>query len=127
MMFFKKLLNTKQKGDYGENKAAAYLKRKGYKILERNYRTRFGEIDIIARKKDVVAFVEVKARSNDDFGTPDEAVDFRRQCRMCRTAKFYMMNKDETSVRFDVIEVYLTDGRINHYEDAFYYKEGYGC
>lgn len=122
-MFFKKLLTTKQKGDYGEDKAASYLKRKGYKILERNYRNHFCEIDIIAQKKDTVVFTEVKSRSSDDFGAPAEAVDLRRRGRICRAAKVYMMGKEHLCVRFDVIEVYLSDGRINHYEDAFYYTE----
>lgn len=124
-MIFNRHASPRQKGNYGEDLAAAYLKRKWYKIIERNYRNKFGEIDIIARKKDTVVFVEVKSRSSDNFGTPAEAVDKRRQGRMCRAAQFYMLGKyEKLQVRFDVIEVYLQNGKINHYEDAFYFTEG---
>jgi putative endonuclease len=118
-MLFKKLFTTKQKGDFGEKKAAAYLRRKGYRIIERNYRNRFCEIDIIAFKKVTYVFAEVKSRSGDEFGTPAQAVDARRRERMVRAAKMYMIGNENFSVRFDVIEVYLKENRINHYENAF--------
>ena len=123
-MLLKKFVSPRKKGIYGEDMAAAYLKRKWYKISERNYRNKFGEIDIIARIRDTVVFVEVKSRSSDDFGAPSEAVDKRRQGRMCRAAQFYMLGKSqELQVRFDVIEVCLQNGKINHYENAFCFME----
>ena len=118
-MGLKNLFTTKQKGDFGEKKAAAYLKRRGFRIIERNYRNRFCEIDIIAFKRGMYVFAEVKSRSSDEFGTPAQAVDKNRRERMVRAAKMYMLGKEDFSVRFDVIEVYLDSRRINHYENAF--------
>ena len=66
-------------GKFGESEAEHYLKKKRYKILEKNYRGRLGEIDIIAEKKKEIIFVEVKTRKSDKFGKPYEAVDFRKQ------------------------------------------------
>ncbi len=105
-------------GFKGESKAAHYLKKNGYEILERNYKCPFGEIDIIAGKDDVIAFVEVKTRTGDSFGAPNEAVDERRRQRYVRSAKFYFSGREiDCVVRFDVIEVYK--GEINHIVSAF--------
>lgn len=105
-------------GRSGENRAARYLKRHGYRILERNWRNPFGEVDIIAAKGDVVAFVEVKARLTDAFGAPGEAVGRRRQERYVNAARCYFADREmDCVVRFDVIEV---QGRqLNHIESAF--------
>ena len=106
------------KGDRGEKMAAKFLKRSGYKILERNYRSPFGEVDIIAGKGDVVAFVEVKTRSSDRFGLPSEAVDRRRMERYANAARFYFSGMEiGCTVRFDVIEVFGKE--INHIVSAF--------
>lgn len=106
-------------GFFGERKAAKYLKSDGYKIIERNYRCPFGEVDIIASKGDVLAFVEVKTRTSDYFGEPNEAVDSRRQSRYKNCVRFYFANREmDCVVRFDVIEV--TKEGINHIENAFY-------
>lgn len=106
----------KKLGKKGERKAARYLKRKGYKIVERNYRTPFCEIDIIAKRGDVFVFCEVKTRLNDRFGTPAEAVDNRKQSLYIKAAERYV--PDGITARFDVIEVF--GDKINHLENAFY-------
>lgn len=105
-------------GDRGERRARRYLKRSGYKILERNFKNPFGEVDIIAKKGDVVAFIEVKTRSSDLFGMPSEAVLRDKKRRYVRAAEFYFANRQiDVVVRFDVIEVYR--GKVNHILSAF--------
>lgn len=106
-------------GFFGERKAAAYLKKQGYEILERNFRCPFGEVDIIAGKGDVTAFIEVKTRTNDLYGAPNEAVDNKRKQRYKNCARYYFANREiDCTVRFDVIEV--TKSGINLIENAFY-------
>ena len=108
----------KRLGKQGENAACRYLKRRGYKIIERNYKTRFGEVDIIARKDDTVAFIEVKTRLTDKFGAPAEAVTFAKQRKYALSAQFYFSQcEDDCIIRFDVIEGFR--GEINHIENAF--------
>lgn len=105
-------------GKQGEKKACSYLKKKGWKILERNFKNPFGEVDIIARKQDVIAFVEVKTRLSDVFGLPSEAVNLARRQRYIRAAEFYFANREiNCTVRFDIIEVFR--GQLNHIENAF--------
>ena len=112
--FYKKFL-----GRVGEKKAAEFLKEKGYKILETNYKTYLGEIDIIAEDNGVVVFVEVKTRSNDGYGAPSEAVDKRKQDKYYKVATEYLVRekKQDSLCRFDVIEI--EKGEINHIFDAF--------
>lgn len=112
--FYKKLL-----GRIGEKTASSYLKKKGYKILETNYKTRLGEIDLIANDGDYLVFVEVKTRSNDSFGAPSEAVDKRKREKYFKVASEYLLRKGliDTACRFDVVEI--EDGQINHLIDAF--------
>jgi putative endonuclease len=108
----------KRLGNRGERAAVRYLKQKGYVILKRNYKCRFGEVDIIAKKSDVVAFVEVKTRTDDTFGQPNEAVREDRMRRYINTAKLFMTrNQGEYVIRFDIIEV--TPEGIRHIESAF--------
>jgi len=105
-------------GFRGESRAAKFLKSNGYSILHRNYKCPFGEIDIIASKGDVLCFVEVKTRSSDYFGAPNQAVNGERQRRYINSAKFYFANKRaDCTVRFDIIEV--TKEGVNHIENAF--------
>lgn len=108
-------------GFFGERKAAKFLKRKGYEIRERNFRSKLGEVDIIAKLGEVVAFVEVKTRRTHTYGEPNEAVDDERQGRYRRAANFYFYKNGlsvyDFTVRFDVIEV--TKRGINHIENAF--------
>ncbi|MCL5037037.1 MAG: YraN family protein [Chloroflexi bacterium] len=97
------------RGKNAEDEACKILPRYGYKIVERNYRTRAGEIDIIARHKNDLVFIEVRARSRDDFGTGQETVNFRKQEKIKKTALAYIMEKDlkDVNFRFDVIGITL--------------------
>ncbi|HEX8949198.1 MAG TPA: YraN family protein [Dissulfurispiraceae bacterium] len=109
-------------GVKGEDVAAAYLKKKGYKILQRNYRTPLGEADIIAKDRDTIVFVEVKARTTEAYGQPFEAVDCRKQERLRRIALFYLKQaKAEMPLRFDVISIMSRSGRdvVHHIVEAF--------
>lgn len=114
-------MNKRSVGTDYEKLAGEYLKNRGYQIQEYNFRCRQGEIDIIAKKNRTLIFVEVKFRRTLAYGNPLEAVDFRKQQRICRTALFYnMMHKysEAAPCRFDVIAVY-GDGSIRHVENAF--------
>lgn len=105
-------------GFFGEGRAARYLRKKGYEIICRNYRCPFGEVDIIARLGDVTAFIEVKTRSGELFGRPNEAVRADRMKRYINCAKYYFSGREtDCVVRFDVIEI--SRGEINHIENAF--------
>ncbi|MBM7613640.1 YraN family protein [Alkaliphilus hydrothermalis] len=114
----------KQLGALGEAKSCAYLINEGYEILDRNYRTKFGEIDIVARKGDTVAFVEVKTRRSIGFGLPREAVNTRKQINYYRLGEYYIQTHrylKSVSYRFDVMEVYKDgeDFRVEHIVNAF--------
>ena len=118
MAFYKRL--NKFKGGYGEEIATTYLKKKKYKIIEKNYANRIGEIDLIAEDQNVLVFVEVKARETLEFGRPCEAVDKRKQQKLRNVAQLYLMQKHkiDCDCRFDVVEV-LGDEILNHIENAF--------
>ena len=119
MLFWR---NFKKKSNFGEETAAKYLRKKGYKIIETNYRLKFGEIDIIAEKDGVIAIVEVKQRGENAMYSPREAVNFSKQTKIRRTAEYYMMKNGLTNrfFRFDVIEVVgEKNPQINHIENAF--------
>lgn len=112
-------------GKRGEELAAEYLERKGFRIAERNYRAGRGEIDIIAWANDrLLVFVEVKTRAGDGFGGPEDAVDIRKQDIMARTAGFYMEQTGyDWEIRFDIVAVLLKGNdlrEIRHVEDAFF-------
>jgi putative endonuclease len=106
-------------GMKGEILARKYLKQKKYKILKTNYKNKIGEIDIIAKDKDCVVFVEVKTRTSEKFGRASEAVDKHKQHKIRSVATVYLMKNKliDGQVRFDVIEVY--DEQINHIQNAF--------
>ena len=111
-------------GKTGENAATKFLKKNGYRILERNYRKNYGEIDIIAQKGENIAFVEVKTRKSDAYGTPAEFVTVEKQKRIIKTAYTYIQEFElDAEFTFDIVEVYY-DGRkivgLNHIENAFY-------
>lgn len=110
-------------GKWGEAQAGVYLRKKGYELLAANYRSRFGEIDIIAKKDSFVVFVEVKQRKNDVFAQAQEAVTYKKQQRIKATAELWLSTEDsQLQPRFDVIEVYggmNTEPKINHIENAF--------
>lgn len=114
-------------GKIGEQKAAIYLKNHGYKIEERNYRSKSGEIDIIAKKDEMLIFAEVKTRMQGIYGSPAEAVNFRKRKNITETALCYLMkNCLDCPCRFDIIEVVMKknvfgyNAAINHIENAFY-------
>lgn len=116
---------TKQIGDRGEAYAEDYLKKRGYIILDRNYRKRCGEIDIIAQTGNTIAFVEVKTRHTNSLTQPYEALDRRKRQRILQTARTYLYeNAMECFVRFDLCEVFVDKStlrldRIRYYEGAF--------
>jgi putative endonuclease len=109
----------------GEEHAARYLTSRGYRILERNYRASRGEVDIVAEQRDTLVFIEVKARSSDEYGTPLEAVTPWKQRRIAAVAAHYASTKGgrERITRFDVVEVFITPhgrvDKVNLIEGAF--------
>lgn len=108
-------------GNLGENTACKYLIEKGYDIIQRNFKCKTGEIDIIALKNGCTVFVEVKTRKNKNYGSAAEFVDYRKQLKIKRAAMYYL-KKDDVYMRFDVIEIYHNNGvitEINHIKDAF--------
>ena len=118
-------------GHWGEERAAEYLRRHGYKILEMNYACRVGEIDIIARKRGIlrptkeVVFVEVKLRKSDRYGEAKDFVTAAKQRKLVLTAGLWLEETGCTlQPRFDVIEIYAPNGRegeidLRHIENAF--------
>jgi putative endonuclease len=118
--------NSKQSlGAIGEKIAQDFLIDNNYKILKLNYRfSRMGEIDIIAREKEYICFIEVKTRRNTLFGMPSEAVDKRKQARMIKLAYIYLKehNIKDANIRFDIVEILYkgqNDYTINLIENAF--------
>ena len=112
--------NKRQTGTSYEIKAEEYLLQNGYKILERNFRNRSGEIDIIAKDGEYFCFIEVKYRTTNDFGNPFEAVDYQKQNPIRKVANYYFMkNKlsEWTPCRFDVIG--FVGEEMMHIENAF--------
>lgn len=107
------MLNKQQKfGNNGESIAARHLKKKGYRILEQNYRTSLGEIDIIAADRDTIVFVEVKARQSNRFGNPKWAVTPRKQRKISMVALHYLKStkQDQVKARFDVVSISVSGG-----------------
>lgn len=112
-------VHKKVLGRKGEKLTEEYLKARGYKILKRNYRTPFGEADLVAEDGDEIVFVEVKTRTSDLYGTPAEAVGEAKRRRYRQIARFYWMETgEEPNARFDVAEVW-EDGRIEYHKYAF--------
>ncbi len=116
------LKDSRSAGRKGEDLACKFLKKDKYKILEKNFSCRQGEIDIIAEdRKGVLCFVEVKARSRDDYGLPVEAVTHSKQKRLLATAFIYLENKRIKSkdMRFDIVSVYLVNEETQIIKNAF--------
>ena len=110
-------------GKIGEELAAQYLVDKGYVILERNWRAHRKEIDIIAIDDNDIVFVEVKTRQDDEFGSPEMAVNQKKRAHIYAAASsYYYEHKIDLDVRFDVIAILYHDGtpEINHIVDAFH-------
>ena len=107
-------------GRIGEKEAKKYIVERKYSILQSNYRTKFGEIDIIARdlsSKEIV-FIEIKTRTTTTYGQPAEAVDKRKLIHISRTAQMYLYKNRITNqnIRFDIIEVYMLNMRVYRIE-----------
>ena len=112
-------MNKRAFGSEGEQAACDYLAGKGWQVIDRNVRRGRGEIDIIARKRKLTAFIEVKRRTSTAFGTPAEAVNLEKQRRIAQAAALYMQENalEDARIRFDVIEI--LPGEIRHIEGAF--------
>lgn len=114
----------KQAGQNGETVAASFLEKEGVRILMRNFRCKFGEIDLIAKENESFLIVEVKMRSTKNQGTGREAVDWRKQRKICRTYDYFRMKyqiSDYVPVRFDVVEV-DKKGQCHWIQNAFEYQ-----
>ncbi len=112
------MTDRKQKiGKKGESIAVRYLKKQGYRIVEQNYRSKVGEIDIIAREKKSLVFVEVKTRSSRSFGSPKWAITPKKQKAISMAALYYlkMTNQNDINARFDVVSI-LLQGEDTHIE-----------
>jgi len=114
------------KGAAYEEQAAVFLRAAGYEILDRNWATPMGELDIVARKEGTVAFVEVRARSNPGYGTPAESVTAAKRAKLIKTAMAYIKARSPAAetFRFDVIGIVPGAGP-EHIEDAFS-ADGFG-
>ena len=119
-------MDPRERGKWGERIACDFLRKKGYSIVTASFRSRFGEIDIIASDSAYIVFVEVKTRKNADFAHAKEFVNKTKQRKLISTANYWLMkNATNQQPRFDVIEVYAKDGELTiapeiiHIENAF--------
>lgn len=118
------MYNSREKGKFGEDAALDYLIKNGYTVLDRNYRTRYGEIDIIARDESYISFIEVKSRKDFTMGLPCEAVNSLKQRKIVRMALLYIAqnNLPNENFRFDVVELVVSFDEIKYIrliKDAF--------
>jgi len=117
-------MNKKSLGDFGEEVAADRLRVKGYRILARNWRTSAGEIDIIAQQNDVIVFVEVKTRTSDLYGTPQDAITQNKRRRIIKSSLAYLTEMDLLDRDWRVDMVAILCGRnwvvssVEHYENV---------
>lgn len=121
------MLRTKTIGDMGEAAAVKYLRKKGYKIIDCNYRCRFGEIDIIAKFKDYYVFIEVKTRRSTLYGRPIESINAVKMKHILKTLQFYLSQNRiyNSNIRVDAIEVFMNKEnyiKINHVENILYWR-----
>lgn len=123
-------MNKTEIGNLGESIVCDYLIDRGLHIMERNYRCKLGEVDIIAAEGDTICFVEVKLRKSQAYGRPFEAVNRSKQNKIIRTALQYIVNnrKSDYMCRFDIAEVNNINGKyeVNYIENAFEYSGKYG-
>ncbi|HSQ46313.1 MAG TPA: YraN family protein [Lutibacter sp.] len=111
-------------GELGEDLAVEELEKNGYEIVERNWRYKKAEIDIIARKNEVLAIVEVKTRSSDYFGDPQDFVNTKKIKMLVEAVNEYVNSKDlDVEVRFDIIAIIINQNKLTleHLEDAFFH------
>jgi putative endonuclease len=116
-------MQEKELGKKGEEVALRFLKKKGYKIIEKNYVCKLGEMDIIAREKDTLVFIEVKTRTSMAFGPPQLAVNSTKQMQLSKVALYFLKEKrlEDIKARFDVVAVLLRPKgeEIELIKDAF--------
>ena len=116
-------MNTKERGNRGEERAASYLISKGFSIIERNWRTKGGEIDIIAYKNDILVFVEVKTLPNGTMDMIQRELNYQKRQRIIKTSKRFLLNHRQYSnsyVRYDVIVIDMPGIEpVYHIENAF--------
>ena len=116
---------NKEIGNYGETVAGDFLINNGYNILDMNYRNRYGEIDIICRKNNLIIFCEVKSRYTNSFGNPIESVTYYKQKQIIKLSQIYLLYKKyhNYNIRYDIIEVIFNNKnasfKLNHIKDAF--------
>lgn len=116
------IAEPRKTGLIGEMRAAQYLRRKGYKILSANFKTKTGEIDIIAENNDFLCIIEVKTRRQGGMFPPSDAVDYKKEENVKSAAAAYIsMTKNIKTVRYDIIEIILNDDKfaVRHVENAF--------
>lgn len=111
-------------GRWGEKQAEAYLNDRGFRLLARNYRNEFGEIDLIVKEEDSLVFVEVKTRRGEQFGYPEEAVNKLKQKHLIECAQGYLQEYDEDELDWRIDVIAIIQGKngkhqITHFEDAF--------
>ena len=106
---------TQKIGKFGEDEAVKYLEQKGYKISDRNFSCKRGEIDIIALDKNEIVFIEIKARISLKYGLPSEAVTKQKIKHLCRTARYFLYKNKMFNefIRFDVVEILIKSGKFN--------------
>ena len=110
--------NSRERGARGEETACRHLRRLGYRIVERNWACRLGELDIVARDGETLVIVEVKTRTEGSFGGPEAALSLRKRQRLIHATRAYLgMTKCELPVRFDVVTI--CGGAVRHYRAAF--------
>ena len=119
-------MTTREMGLFGEAETAKYLRKKGYTLLAHSYRCRFGEIDLIAEKKGMLCFVEVKLRSSDAHGLPREFVDARKQEKLRKTAQWYLAEKNlDVPARFDVAEITVEQKDVPQVKEFHYIENAF--
>jgi putative endonuclease len=113
-------IDTQSLGKKGEARALAFLLEKGYEVVAQNFRAARGEIDLIVRKEEVLVFVEVKQRRNDDFGNPEAFVSFKQQEKILQTAEIFLEQYPwQGAIRFDILAILSEKNELLHLEDAF--------
>ena len=121
ILFNAKHISTPARTNQGEQIACRYLKNRGFDVIEKNYKTRYGEIDIIAVHHDVLCFIEVKSRKSTEYGLPEEYVDRRKQQKLIKTSLIYCISTitQVQDRRFDVVSVDLNNGQCRLIKNAF--------
>jgi len=111
-----RMVDTRKKlGNRGEKIAAKVLRKQGYRIIEKNYHSRLGEIDIVAKEDESIVFVEVKTRCSTDFGLPEEALSYDKRRRLSKLALGYLAHRriKDTNCRFDVVSILMDNKKVS--------------